>query len=158
MICTCPFLQESGEFSLSSLQPPIRQRTASCTWGPGGWKRGQLAVSFCKRWCVGSPAITNGLAVTVIEHVKNGKVHHINIHKLSQLFNLRSGFGQRTWIMWILVQSFLASQNHTAVPLSTPIRVGRLEKVKLAPGSGGEASMFWWRGPTDGVDLGLARG
>lgn len=33
MICTCPFLQESGEFSLSSLQPPILQRTASCTWG-----------------------------------------------------------------------------------------------------------------------------
>lgn len=36
MICTCPFLQESGEFSLSSLHPPIRQRTASCTWGLEG--------------------------------------------------------------------------------------------------------------------------
>lgn len=35
MICTCPFLQESGEFSLSSLHPPIRQRTASCTWREG---------------------------------------------------------------------------------------------------------------------------
>lgn len=42
MICTCPFLQESGEFSLSSLHPPIRQRTASCTWGEGN-----------KGWCVG---------------------------------------------------------------------------------------------------------
>lgn len=42
MICTCPFLQESGEFSLSSLHPPIRQRTASCTWGlEGGCGRGE---------------------------------------------------------------------------------------------------------------------
>lgn len=46
MICTCPFLQESGEFSLSSLHPPIRQRTASCTWvvvvvGEGLKKRGK---------------------------------------------------------------------------------------------------------------------
>lgn len=51
MICTCPFLQESGEFSLSSLHPPIRQRTASCTYGFGGVQGGKGQQGGASRRC-----------------------------------------------------------------------------------------------------------
>lgn len=69
MICTCPFLQESGEFSLSSLHPPIRHRTASCTWGlEGGCGRREggdvereggagRMVRERKRWCKGKKLV-----------------------------------------------------------------------------------------------------